>query len=976
MQEYWKYKRGSEWRKWDLHIHTKGTNKNDQFTSSNFNDFCKVFFKKALENNIQAIGVTDYFSISNYKKVLNFANNIDDCETFTKEEKLKIKEIFVLPNVELRMMPSTNNARLVNIHCIFNPTYVGFLENDFFGSIEYSASPGKKFKMNQQGMIDLGKSLNNLLDDKKAYQKGVNSFVVSHSDLQKLLDENSNFKKNSIIIVSNSNQDGASAFNKHFDLFENDIDSSLDAVRKSIYSISQCIFSGNKEDRKYFLGEKGDDAQTVIQKCGSLKACIHGSDAHKEEDLFKPKQGRYCWIKSDLTFDGLKQIVFEPKDRVRIQLLKPEQKTDRHIISEIQFTSSDNLFGNQKILLSENLNAIIGGKSSGKSLLLHSIANSIDPEQVKRINKRLDFEGYSFDNENYDFLVTWKNNGEDTLSDNDLKNKVRKITYIPQLYINYLAEKNNKRELNTLVGNILLQDDSYKTFFDAKSNDIADISNKLEVELNNLLTIRANGLYFNKQLKEIGASKIIIKEIKKLEKQIRDGQNLSNLSQEDINNYNKLIKEKEKAENELNLIKTKDNVLKNFFEELINSKNNLIGVNKQEKYLSQKGKLDKILEVFNDIPKDLQNIKTSISKDFDVLISNLQNNITKLKLEEKRLKAEKSLKQCNIDLAPFLKKFEGQKELKKITEQCDKEKKRQGKSELFEKKYQNALEEDNNSKKRITNLLKERHALYKSIVAKINDTKNKIGDEITLKCSLIYKKGKFPFFEQANKAMMSNDNFFNTLFSEDYVNYNFVPDTFQAIINVKDENTLNLTNKRIIPLKQKTKIEEIFKGFIKDSFELDYEVTYKNDELLSMSPGKKGTVLLILFLQISSAEYPILIDQPEDNLDNRTIYDLLCKIIKETKVNRQIIIVSHNANLVVGTDSENIIVANQEGQDPEKKKSKYRFEYVNGALEYSLIKNEDISGVLYQQGIKEHVCDILEGGNEAFKQRERKYAIT
>ena len=142
-----------------------------------------------------------------------------------------------------------------------------------------------------------------------------------------------------------------------------------------------------------------------------------------------------------------------------------------------------------------------------------------------------------------------------------------------------------------------------------------------------------------------------------------------------------------------------------------------------------------------------------------------------------------------------------------------------------------------------------------------------------------------------------------------------------------------------------------------------------------MSLGKKGTVLLILFLQISSAEYPILIDQPEDNLGNRTIYDLLCKMVIETKINRQIIIVSHNANLVVATDSENIIVANQEGQDPGKNKSEYRFEYVNGALEYTSARNEKIRGVLYQQGIKEHVCDILEGGNEAFKQRERKYAI-
>jgi predicted ATPase len=133
--------------------------------------------------------------------------------------------------------------------------------------------------------------------------------------------------------------------------------------------------------------------------------------------------------------------------------------------------------------------------------------------------------------------------------------------------------------------------------------------------------------------------------------------------------------------------------------------------------------------------------------------------------------------------------------------------------------------------------------------------------------------------------------------------------------------------------------------------------------------------LLILFLEISSAEFPILIDQPEDNLDNRTIYDLLCKMIKQKKKDRQIIIVSHNANLVVATDSENIIVANQVGQDSKTETGKYRFEYVNGSLEYSFEKNDKIKSILLSQGIKEHVCDILEGGNEAFKQRERKYSI-
>ena len=61
-----KYQRGSEWRKWDLHVHTKNTSKNDQFVSIDFNAFCETLFKKAIEKSIEVIGITDYFCIENY----------------------------------------------------------------------------------------------------------------------------------------------------------------------------------------------------------------------------------------------------------------------------------------------------------------------------------------------------------------------------------------------------------------------------------------------------------------------------------------------------------------------------------------------------------------------------------------------------------------------------------------------------------------------------------------------------------------------------------------------------------------------------------------------------------------------------------------------------------------------------------------------------------------------------------------------
>ena len=256
----------------------------------------------------------------------------------------------------------------------------------------------------------------------------------------------------------------------------------------------------------------------------------------------------------------------------------------------------------------------------------------------------------------------------------------------------------------------------------------------------------------------------------------------------------------------------------------------------------------------------------------------------------------------------------------------------------------------------------------------VNETKKNIGSDIELNCSLIYKVDNFNLYEQVNKASISSDHFFNSFFANGLVNYNLIPEFYEKPLKVVYDK-LFYSKDESIPLKVRTTLDDILRGLIKDSFEIDYTVTYKGDNLLSMSPGKKGTVLLILFLQISSSEFPILIDQPEDNLDNRTIYDLLCKMVKEKKKDRQIIIVSHNANLVVATDTENIIVANQQGQDTKAEEGRFRFEYVNGSMEHSFAKDERIKSILLSQGIREHVCDILEGGGEAFKQRERKYSI-
>ena len=157
-------------------------------------------------------------------------------------------------------------------------------------------------------------------------------------------------------------------------------------------------------------------------------------------------------------------------------------------------------------------------------------------------------------------------------------------------------------------------------------------------------------------------------------------------------------------------------------------------------------------------------------------------------------------------------------------------------------------------------------------------------------------------------------------------------------------------------------------------YEIAYDLVYENDNFQQMSDGKKAFVVLKLLLDFSDKKCPILIDQPEDDLDNRAIYLDLVKYLKKKKVARQIIVATHNPNIVVGADSELVIVANQHGLKSENTGGK-KFAYKTGSLENSKPLDEKNKIVLDSQGIREHVCDVLEGGNTAFKLREKKYAI-
>lgn len=123
-------------------------------------------------------------------------------------------------------------------------------------------------------------------------------------------------------------------------------------------------------------------------------------------------------------------------------------------------------------------------------------------------------------------------------------------------------------------------------------------------------------------------------------------------------------------------------------------------------------------------------------------------------------------------------------------------------------------------------------------------------------------------------------------------------------------------------------------------------------DLEELSPGERGIVLLIFYLALNQNSIPIIIDQPEDNLDNQSVYNKLVPCICAAKQKRQVIIVTHNPNIAVACDAEQIICCRMD-------KNTHKITYASGAIE--------------DKEIKQSVIDILEGTMPAFDLRRRKY---
>lgn len=246
---------GSIWRKWDFHVHTPYSILNNQFgcnaeKTEDFDRYVQTLFTKALDKDIHAIGITDYFSIDGYKRIRNDYLNNDEklTELFPdSNQRSRIKEIFVFPNIELRLDTfitlKNSKSKKIDIHVLFsnelNPTTI---EQNFLHKLTFEVGP-YEWPLTHEGIKEIGKNVREQNCEKGGdYFLGLKHVAISYEEIHKLLESCEAFKDSyTVATATDENLSNVSWFGRDY------------ILKKNIYSQSNFYLTSNEGTRSGLL---------------------------------------------------------------------------------------------------------------------------------------------------------------------------------------------------------------------------------------------------------------------------------------------------------------------------------------------------------------------------------------------------------------------------------------------------------------------------------------------------------------------------------------------------------------------------------------------------------------------------------------------------------------------------------------------------------------------------------------------------
>lgn len=994
------FQKGSEWRRWDLHVHSPLSILNNHYPKLSDGSPDWDSFISKLENikGVSVIGITDYFFIDGYKKIQEFRN----------QRLPRIKNIDrILPNIELRLdtFVVRDKSKDINFHVIFSDELdVNIIEKEFINALEIEISGsvsglGGTRQLTKQSIREIGKVIkeqNNIYDNDTEEEAACKNITVSLKKVQQLLRKD--IFKGKFLFVLAGNEWADIDWKQAY------------LTKKNFLQTAHILETGSSDTISWALGRKDLPRAKFIDEFGALKPCAFGSDAHSIEKVCEPKDNKYCWIKADPTFEGLKQIVYEPEARIYIGE-EPSRKLDRSkIIKNVLISKSNSWFeDNKTIEFNEDLVSIIGGKGSGKTAILDLIAlaaksyRSYEDDEMKSksfLKKALpELKGTKI-------KIEWAEGAPDEITIDGIKESEGegKVRYLPQDFIDQLCSEIGKSELEGQIENVIFQkvppeNKADQSDFNNYKDAQLGVVNKKKERINNQIR------ELNKKIYDYGViieskdkkSKEIIKYndlIRKLENEMKGvlsgAKNIKGQKEiiEELNSHAEKKIEIEKDISELKAKILKINEVNNDISQFIENANEFVYRIKDDlKIVGIDIKIVNSIKVIlnpHDINEVIKSKKDEINENIKALERKLKDYGSKIQALKDKMTIEKSkqdkIKNINESLSLYKKKSASLNEEINRINRIETELPRavDKRDELFIEYFNVILEEERILKdiySPLENTLQasseENEKLFEFTIM-FNSDINSMSEDghrlIDLRAEGKYRQKSVDAFRADLKNMALELDLEETVLSaksrdkiKEYIN------SLKSMFGKSGEMIRS-------QLKKDRYTEQDYYNWLFETkfYRITYSIRFNGVELGNLSPGLKGVALLILYLELDKEDKrPILIDQPEENLDNRSVYNTLKDYFRKAKHQRQTIIVTHNPNLVVNTDSEQVIVANF---DRATNKQKSRIRYISGALENTFY-NSEIVDVLDKQGIREHVCEILEGGKEAFEKREQKYGF-
>lgn len=1009
--------RGSVWRKWDLHIHTPSSYLNGY--DENWDGYVDDIIEKSTEHGVEAFATADYFTVDGYEKLLEYYDKNTNTLQSKTDESIK-RKICIVPGIELRVKVFNDDNASINLHVMFDTNCTpNFIRENFISELEFSHR-GTPYKITPNNLLAVGKAiLDNVAVDlnidhdsiteilkSKYYEACFKSITLEKDNIKeaiKMINKTllTKGKKPAIVAVAVKGHGGIDSL-EWFDTSGSMSRSGL--TREDFSADADLFFSCSQADAEFYTGQSaGADKAEIIRRFKRLKPCIWGSDAHEKENLFHPSRGatkKYTWIKADATFEGLKQIIYEPLDRIKIQETNPYEDFQKPYFSEINIQKGSILetpkpkFDNTALKLNRDMVAIIGSRGGGKSLLIDVLSVMFKHQaggEGERLNRIQNTLGYKVDYTKTDGVSTTF----DLSTDNNLNYLHVHQGQVKSIVTNH---KTLDREIKKLLG-IKISDEEI-----IEDEKVEQDINKAQRYVEFFESRNDKGILINTQ------------EFQKARKKV----------------YEDLISTITTAENKEKIDEYRQNSIRlEFLEEKKASLENLAG-NLELAELDFEDEISGVNSVALSIESDAMDILAAELSEgalirlqgdtFTVegipITPEISDALESMNEEDELVLRYKVIEEMTGLLTPVPKvDFEDQRaiislNIEKVTQSFEDitAKNKQIKQDfinsgikidvnsLLDKvgEYQRSistLEKNivviNNRRKELNNLISRLYLLGAEIQTSLQTQKQEIEDRWD-----VVKNPANQSPEQldiTNKLLEDIDvsgiiNFntdeFYRLLAEDLNMTRFKPQKGQApherlqdVFNVKDfktyvdlvsgKNIIRL-NDELLTLGALLEKPEYFNQNSISSFlysiylntkyssylSVESESTYLGRKPTNLSVGQRGTFYVCVKLATDSFSTPLVFDQPDDDLDSDFIVSKLVPIFREIKKYRQVIIISHNPNFVVNTDVEQVIVAKNK----------------NEVLSYD-------SGSIENESIRKSIYQILEGGKDAFLEREEKYGF-